>query len=80
MFSWRNAALFLLSILVLQTGILINVYLNAVFPASGDEFPRETLLLFNAYDTNADGVLNLWEFEAVKQRISETYLQAVRNV
>lgn len=79
MFSWRNAALFLLSILVLQTGILINVYLNAVFPASGDEFPRETLLLFNAYDTNADGVLNLWEFEAVKQRISETYLQAERE-
>ena len=79
MFSWRNAALFLVSILVLQTAILINVYFNAVFPASDGEFPRETLLLFNSYDTNADGVVDIWEFEAVKQRIGETYLQPVRS-
>ena len=79
---WRNASLFLLSILVLQTAILINVYYYAVFPVVHDIFSREseTLFLFNSYDENADGFIDLFEFEAVKQRIteSETFLEFVR--
>ena len=79
MSSWRNAALLFLSILTLQTAILVNVYLKAVFPVEDSEFPRETVSLFNSYDTNADGVIDLWEFDAVKQRISETSFEIVRS-
>ena len=80
MFSWRNATFILLSTLVLQTAILIHLYYNAVFPVLDGEFPTETLLLFNSYDTNADGFVDIWEFEAVKQRISETYAQPEGNL
>ena len=79
MSSWRNVALFFLSILALQTAILINVYRNAAFPVEDSEFPRETVLLFNSYDTNADGVIDLWEFDAVEQRINEAFFHTVRS-
>ena len=79
MFFWRNTTFILLSTLVIQTAILIHLYCNAVFPVFDGEFPAETLLLFNSYDANADGFIDIWEFEAVKQRISETYEQPEGN-
>lgn len=72
--------LFLLSFVLLETSVLINLYLTAVFPRSGDEAgtSAETVRLFTSYDTNGDGVIDLWEFEAVRQRIDEG-AQTVRN-
>jgi hypothetical protein len=80
MFSWRNVAFILLSILVLQAAILTHVFYSAVFPVLDGEFPTQTLLLFNSYDANGDGVIDIWEFEAVSQRLSETHVQHVRYI
>lgn len=71
--SYTLAVLVLVSFVVLETSVLINVYFNAVFPQTSDDKPTlwETQRLFASYDTNGDEVIDLWEFEAVKQRIDE---------
>lgn len=71
--SYTLAVLVLVSFVVLETSVLINIYFNAVFPQTSDDKPTswETQRLFASYDTNGDEVIDLWEFEAVKQRIDE---------
>ena len=70
---FKAVVLFLVSFIVLETSILINLYSTAVFPHSGvnTSLSSGTQRLFAAYDTNVDGVIDVWEFEAVKQRLNE---------
>lgn len=72
MFSWRTATLLLLSILVLETAILIDVYFNAESTVTEGKLLPDTLSQFKSYDTNADGVIDVLEFEPIQRRISDT--------